>query len=319
VTGPSTGGARALRIVAGGPTPAFEVADIAMATTPAEGQVRVAPLAVEVVPLDVQIARGAFPAPIAWPHQPCGSGIAVDVASGAMVAVYAGPFGRGIVGAGLAATLVDVPAAAVVAVPEGLDPRLAAAGLVNAVTARLALVDHGATAAGDTVLVLGATGGVGRAACQLAAALGAGRVVAASRAGVLVPGAHEAVVLADVAGRLPGAADVIVDCIGGAGINEAIGAGAARCRHVLVGYTAGPAPVVRLPLLLLREHRLLGLNAFAMAPDRIPITVGAALADLAAGTITAEVGVTSGLDVEGAAAVFSSVGGAARPLLLPSG
>ena len=65
--------------------------------------------------------------------------------------------------------------------PDGLDPALAVCLGVSGLAAWLGLEWRGRLAAGETVLVLGASGVVGQIAVQAAKLLGAGRVVAAAR------------------------------------------------------------------------------------------------------------------------------------------
>jgi len=104
--------------------------------------------------------------------------------------VAASVFGGGL------AELAVVPAGAACAIPEQLDPRAAAGFLVNYSTAWHALVDRAQLRAGETVLVLGAAGGTGIAAVQVARLAGARVIAGASSAEkrrfALTHGAHEA-------------------------------------------------------------------------------------------------------------------------------
>jgi NADPH2:quinone reductase len=72
-------------------------------------------------------------------------------------------------------------------------------------------------------------------------------------------------VLAATAGR---GADVVVVCIGGDALVDAVRCGARGARHVLVGTPAGTMTTLPLPLLLLREHVLAGFNLFLAPPER---------------------------------------------------
>jgi NADPH:quinone reductase-like Zn-dependent oxidoreductase len=138
---------------------------------------------------------------------------------------------------------------------------LAALGL-SAVAAWRVLSARGRLRAGETVLVLGAGGAVGTVAVQAAKLLGAGRVVAAGRAGARLERALErgadAVVAIDEEDDLPaalraaadGKLDVVIDTLWGAPARAAIEAAGRGARHVQVGQLAGveltlPAPAVR--------------------------------------------------------------------------
>jgi NADPH2:quinone reductase len=147
-------------------------------------------------------------------------------------------------------------------IADDLDDVTAAALGNTGLGAWLALGWRSGLERGDTVLVLGAGGAVGTVAVQAAKLLGAGRVVAAGRAGVrlerqLDRGA-DAVVALDEEDDLPAAfrraaggdLDVVIDTLWGEPALAAIQAAGRRCRHVQVGQLAGldvtlAAPAVR--------------------------------------------------------------------------
>lgn len=154
---------------------------------------------------------------------------------------------------GSMAERAPVVAAAVLPVPDGVSDVVAAA-LGNAgMAAWMPLADSGRLAAGETVLVLGATGVVGRLAVQAARLLGAGTVIAAGRdadrlAGLRALGADRTVALGqdDLAGALreAGGVDVIVDYLWGQPAATALTTGKPGVRLVHVGDRAGAeAPV----------------------------------------------------------------------------
>jgi NADPH2:quinone reductase len=153
-------------------------------------------------------------------------------------------------------------------VPPSFPRAEAAAFLFAYATAYHALHDRGPLRAGDTLLVLGAGGGVGSAAVEVGCALGAKVVAAASTEAKLAfarsLGAEEGVVyeadLADgarqkaFADRLkalaPGGFDVVLDPVGGAYSEPALRSLAYGGRHLVVGFTAGiPRIATNLPLL----------------------------------------------------------------------
>ena len=153
---------------------------------------------------------------------------------------------------GSMAERVPLPAA-VLPVPDGVSDPVAAA-LGNAgLAAWMPLANSGRLAAGETVLVLGATGVVGRMAVQAARLLGAGTVIAAGRdadrlAELSTLGADQTIALGsdDLAGGLKaaGGVDVIVDYLWGEPATTALQAGKPGVRLVHVGDRAGAqAPV----------------------------------------------------------------------------
>ena len=127
------------------------------------------------------------------------------------------------------ASRVNVPAGQVKPIPAGWSFEQAAAFPVVFLTAWHGLVNLGRLAAGETVVVHSAAGGVGTAACQIARALGA-RVIGTvgseeKRAAALRAGANEVVVSTgnDVWGevrRLAGGVDLILDAVGGPGLRR---------------------------------------------------------------------------------------------------
>ncbi|MDO8210135.1 zinc-binding alcohol dehydrogenase family protein [Conexibacter sp. CPCC 206217] len=164
-----------------------------------------------------------------------------------------------------------------VAVPDGVSDE-AAAVLGNAgVAAMTALSWRGRLQAGESVLVLGATGAVGHLAVQLARLLGAGRVVAVGRDAERLErlralGADDALDLddhADPGARLAAAGapfDLIVDLLWGTPAITAMGAAASGARLIQLGQLAGAE--VTLPAALLRSrmltlHGLAGVNVAA--------------------------------------------------------
>jgi NADPH:quinone reductase-like Zn-dependent oxidoreductase len=156
------------------------------------------------------------------------------------------------VGGSLAERVV-APEAELFDVPRGMDDKLAAALGTAGLTAWLALEWRALLQQGETVLVLGATGAVGRFAVQSAKALGAGRVVAAARDAeqletVKEQGADATVTIGhgeDDARAMREACgddgpDVVIDPLWGEPARAASEAAARRARFVQVGQTAGP-------------------------------------------------------------------------------
>ncbi|GJF35193.1 NADPH:quinone reductase [Kitasatospora sp. NE20-6] len=158
--------------------------------------------------------------------------------------------------------------------PEGLDPVLAAAVGNSGTAAFMPLVEVAALRPGETVLVLGATGAVGRFAIQVARGHGAGRVVGVARdraalEGLLALGADAVVDLRadegaeELAARLleaAGPVDVVLDGVYGVPLEAALQVCAPRARVVNIGNPAGAT--ARIPAGLLRGRQLT-LSGFA--------------------------------------------------------
>ena len=154
--------------------------------------------------------------------------------------------------------------------PDGLSAELAAASLITYGTTLHALEDRGRLQAGETVLVLGAAGGVGTAAVELAKLLGARVIAAASSPERLALcrrlGADEVVDYAreDLrarVGELTGGrgVDVVYDPVGGSLSEAALRATAWGGRHLVIGFAAGEVPRLPLNLALLSERSIVGV------------------------------------------------------------
>jgi NADPH2:quinone reductase len=164
----------------------------------------------------------------------------------------------------------------VFALPDGMSFEAAASLPMNYFTVDFALRRRGNLREGETVLVHGAAGGVGTAACQLAAALGAhviGVVSSDAKAEVArAAGAHETV-LADgfldaVKVRTEGrGVDMVVDPVGGDRFTDSLRSLAREGRLLVIGFTGGEIPTVRVNRLLLNNISVVGVGwgAFFLA------------------------------------------------------
>jgi NADPH:quinone reductase len=311
----------ALTVVATGFPPQFSLE--APVSDPSEGAYEL--ICAEVLPLDVQIAQGLFPPTRPVPFQPGLTGAARRKSDGALVIVQGGAFGMGFALPGTFASTFNAPDGAVTELPAGIDPEMAAAGLSNALTARIALIDHARLLAGEHVVVIGARGGAGRAAVSLAQHLGATvtAAVRSPRAGEFEESVAVVDLDIDVAGSGYGGlaalgtsrpADVIFDSVGGATLGAAIAAGGNRCRHVLVGFSGGITAPLMLPAMLLREHRLMGFNLYATDRARLDAATREAIGDVATGVVKPRIKARFGLSA--ASEAYGSVGGD-RVLLVP--
>ncbi|MFM8863624.1 MAG: NADPH:quinone oxidoreductase family protein [Limnohabitans sp.] len=146
----------------------------------------------------------------------------------------------------------------------------AAAFIMTYATSHQALIDRGQLKAGETVLVLGAAGGVGTAAIQIAKAVGARVIAAASTdekcALCTAQGADATInystdnlreaLKALTDGKGP---DVIYDPVGGELAEPAFRSIAWRGRYLVIGFAGGPIPALPLNLPLLKGAALVGV------------------------------------------------------------
>lgn len=165
--------------------------------------------------------------------------------------------------------------------PPALSWAEGAALVMNYQTAVFCMLHRGRLSAGESVLVLGASGGVGTSGIQVAKAIGAGPViglVSTEDKGEVAAeaGADEIVLVADgwkdrVLERTDGrGADLVYDPVGGDRFLDGIRSLARFGRMVVVGFAAGTIPEVRVNRLLLRNVSVVGAawgEAMAYDPD----------------------------------------------------
>lgn len=196
---------------------------------------------------------------------------------------------------GAFAELASVPAESLTRIPPGLTNVQAAAMGAAYRTAYTGLIELSALDKGQWVLVHGASGGVGLAACDLAKAFGA-RVIAgtgipAKRERIMAAVAPGAVMLAQGRFReqvavLTGGAlcDIVFDPVGGDVFDESTRCVAFGGKLVVVGFTSGRIAEVATNIPLIKGFSIVGLRAGEYArrfPDR-SAAIGGAVADLAA-------------------------------------
>jgi NADPH2:quinone reductase len=239
---------------------------------PGPGQVLVDVHAAAVNYPDVLMLANRYQIPAKLPFTP-GSEIAGVVAAlgPGVRGVEPGQRVSGTLFVGAFAERVALSASALQPVPDGIDLRAAAAFGVVYTTAYHALRSPGRLRAGETLLVLGAGGGVGLAAVDLGRALGA-RVIAAASSDAKLRAARErgAEVLIDytrenLKDRLKEATggrgvDVVIDPVGGPYSEPALRALGWRGRLVVVGFAAGEIPRIPLNLVLLKGAEIHALN-----------------------------------------------------------
>jgi NADPH2:quinone reductase len=174
-------------------------------------------------------------------------------------------------GRGALAELVTVAAGACTPVPAGMSPAAAAGFIVSYCTALYGFSDCAKLQAGETVLVLGAAGGVGMAAIDVARAMGARVIAAAStadkRAAARARGADFTIdyslpdwrqSLEPLTGRRD--VDLVYDPVGGDHSEVALRCLAPGGRHLVVGFAAGSIPRIPLNLALLKRCAIVGVD-----------------------------------------------------------
>jgi len=246
--------------------------------TPGPGQVLIEVRAAGVNFPDVLLTRGKYQFRPPPPFSPGGEAAGVVSAVGSGVSSLA-------VGQRVAATVLHgafseklvVPEMSAVALPDAIDFEVGAATLLTYATTYHALVDRAALKAGETLLVLGAAGGVGLAAVELGKLIGA-RVIAAASTDEKVAfcaehGADAGIAYAreDLKERVKAltggaGADVIYDPVGGPYTEPAVRGLAWQGRHLVIGFAAGDIPKLPLNLVLLKGCQIVGVfwGAFAM-------------------------------------------------------
>ncbi len=220
---------------------------------------------------------------------PTGSGIA----AGDRVAAF--------VGLGGMAEVAVAPAFMTLPLHESLDFAQGAALILNYHTAYFALKLRGRLAAGERVLVHGAAGGVGTAAIQVAKGLGASTIAVVSsdeKERVAREAGADDVVRSDGPWReqvveRTGGVDVVVDPVGGDRFTDSLRSLREGGRVVVVGFTGGSIPEVKVNRLLLRNTEVVGAGwgAYAMARPDLNREIGEALdAMIEAGIVRPVVG-----------------------------
>jgi NADPH2:quinone reductase len=176
----------------------------------------------------------------------------------------------GFVGVGGFAEYVCAPAMLVAPIPPGIDDEVAAAFTLTYATSHHALFDRGQLKSGETLLVLGAGGGVGLAAVELGKIAGARVIAGASSEDKLAAarerGADQAInysiaELREAVKEMTGGkgADVIYDPVGGPLTEAALRSIAWRGRLLVVGFAQGQIPQIAANLLLLKGASAVGV------------------------------------------------------------
>ena len=253
-----------------GPPESLVIEEMA-SPTPGPGEVVVSVKAAGVNFPDVLIIQNKYQMKPPLPFSP-GSELAgvVTAVGGGVTSCQPGDAVMAITGYGAFAEEVVVDARRLLKIPPGMDfLRAAAFGLTYA-TSEHALCDRGALKAGETLLVLGAAGGVGIAAIEIGKILGARVIACASTDDKLAVcrehGADQGINYAaeDLRERIKAltdanGADVVYDPVGGPYTELALRSIAWRGRLLVIGFAAGDIPKIPLNLALLKGCSIVGV------------------------------------------------------------
>lgn len=238
---------------------------------PQPGEVRIAVRAASLNFPDLLIVRGQYQFKPPLPFVP-GSEFAgvVDAVGAGVTHLKPGQPVAAIAGTGGFGTNACVAVERVLPLPPGFDIEHGAAFAFTYGTSHHALIDRAQLKAGETVLVLGAAGGVGTAAVQIAKAAGARVIAGASSEDkcTLVRGiGADATInyttqnLRDELKTLTGGKgpDVVYDPVGGSLAEPALRSIAWRGRYLVVGFAEGTIPALPWNLPLLKGASIVGV------------------------------------------------------------
>ena len=177
------------------------------------------------------------------------------------------------------------------ALPEALDFAQGAGLVLNYHTAYFSLKLRGRLQEGETVLVHGAAGGVGVAALQVARGLGAHTIAVVSseqKERVAREAGADEVLRSDAAWKdeakelSGGGVDLVLDPVGGDRFLDSLRSLGEGGRLVVVGFTGGSIPEVKVNRLLLNNTEVVGAGwgAYVMGKPELNIEIGAAIDDL---------------------------------------
>ena len=266
--------------------------------SPGDGEALVQVLASPLNPIDIAVGAGRFYG--GHPELPYipGCECVGRLESGELVWAHGG--GLGVKRDGGLAEKLAAPRAALVSVPDGVEPALAGAVGIAGLAGWLPVAWRAPVREGETVLVLGATGTVGLVAVQGARLLGAGRVVAAGRNEEALARAAESG--ADATVRLGGDDDaaalreacggegpsLVIDPLWGPPLVAALEAAAPGARVVNIGQSAGPEAAITSAAVRGKQLEILGYSNYAVPEDVVEREYRALAERAAAGEVRLE-------------------------------
>ena len=235
--------------------------------TPAEGEVLIKVAACGLNFADLLMATGTYqdtpPVPFTLGMEVAGTVTAqgpgvTSPAIGTRVVVFGGQGGMAEQGV--------FPAALCRPIPESMNDATAAGFMVAYGTSHLALTRRARLQQGETLLVLGAAGGVGLTAVEIGKAMGA-KVIAVARGAdkLAVAKAAGADHLIDsttddikAAVKALGGADVVYDPVGGDAFKAALGAWNREARVIVIGFASGDVPQIPANIILVKNISVIG-------------------------------------------------------------
>lgn len=262
---------RAVRCVNYGEPESLTVEDVAE-PVPGPGEVLVAVEAAGLGFVDALFVRGTYQVKLPLPFVP-GSEIAgtIEAVGEGVIGDLIGTRVMALSNRGALSEKVAIPAAICTSIPDGMSAGAAAGFLVSYCTALYGLQSCGKLQPGETVLVLGASGGVGMAAIDVAKAMGARVIAAAStaekREAAQKHGADMVLDYSEPEWRKSLDAltekrgvNLVYDPVGGAYSETAFRCLAPGGRHLVVGFANGEIPKLPLNLALLKRASLVGVD-----------------------------------------------------------
>ncbi|MQX52228.1 NADPH:quinone oxidoreductase family protein [Alcanivorax sediminis] len=252
-----------------GPADKLVVEDIA-SPEPGKGQVKIKVKAAGLNFPDTLIIEGKYQIKPELPFSPGGEMAGEVIAVGEGVKRYQpGQRVMGLTGYGAFAEEILAPESNLIPVPDGMDDHTAAAFSMVYGTSYHALKQRANIQPGETLLVLGASGGVGLAAVELGKAMGATVIAAASSAEKLAvakeAGADDLINYVEedlkdaLKQRYPKGVDVIYDPVGDKFTEAALRNMAWNGRLLIVGFAAGDIPKIPANLALLKGCSIVGV------------------------------------------------------------
>ena len=249
---------------------ALEIAEIDK-PKPAQGEVLIRVHVAALNHFDTLITRGKYQHKPELPFSPAGeiAGVISELGAG-VEGLKPGQRVMAYLGWGGAREFVAAPAHAVVPIPDGVSDEAASGVSITYGTAVYGLKDRGRLKAGETVAVLGASGGAGLAAIEIAKRMGARVIAAASSPEKLeicrTHGADVAInyderdlktALREATNGL--GPDVIYDCVGASYAEPALRALNWQGRYLVIGFAAGEIPKFPLNVLLVKGVEVTGV------------------------------------------------------------
>jgi len=295
--------------------------------TPGPGEILVRVVTCSVGYVDALVALGRYQVKPPLPHTPGAevAGVIAAVGEG-VTSLRPGQRVMAQVRGGFAEQVV-APEAAATPIPDLMSFEQAAVLRINYLTALHGLADRGRLAPGERLLVMGAAGGVGMAAVQIGALMGAKVIACASTAAkrdfAVLHGASVALDAdsTEVGHRAwrdrlktlcdGGGPDVVFDPVCGPLFEAAFRSAAWNGRHLVVGFVGGPIPALPVNLTLMKGAGLIGVDVRQFQlfePAQASAHVGTLLEWVAEGRLTPPVGRAFAFEDHRAALEFAMEG-----------